>query len=168
MPNIINRMNKVISEIAFKKVIRKGKIVKKPVCPPGFKAVGKKCVKMSGAEKRKRSLATKKSQKKIQAGGKKTKLLKSRAKSMRKRAALIPQTQPPNLDRYKRNIKTEGNMSVIDKIDLYLNEQDAAYKKFFEKMLAKYGVSSPDELGDKKKAFFDEVDKKWKAEKETD
>jgi len=43
------------------------------------------------------------------------------------------------------------------------------YQEFFEKMLKKHGVNSPDELeGDAKKKFFDEVDKGWKGKKETD
>ena len=44
-----------------------------------------------------------------------------------------------------------------------------AYQKYFNKILKKYGVSSPDELPqDKKDDFFDEVDKGWKADKESD
>jgi hypothetical protein len=36
-------------------------------------------------------------------------------------------------------------------------------------MLKKWGVKSPDELSDtEQKKFFDEVDKGWKADKETD
>ena len=43
------------------------------------------------------------------------------------------------------------------------------YQKFFNAALKKYGVSSPDDLDDeKKKEFFDYVDKNYKAEKETD
>jgi hypothetical protein len=42
-----------------------------------------------------------------------------------------------------------------------------AYQKFFNKALKKFGVSSPDELeGDKKKEFFDYVDKNWKGDHE--
>ena len=42
-----------------------------------------------------------------------------------------------------------------------------AYKKFFNAALKKFGVSSPDELeGDKKKEFFDYVDKNWKGDHE--
>ena len=63
-------------------------------------------------------------------------------------------------------------MKLLEKIDKYLQEQEeksVEYKAFFEKMLKKYGVKSPAELkGDKKKQFFDEVDKGFKAEKETD
>lgn len=44
-----------------------------------------------------------------------------------------------------------------------------AYKEFFKKMLNKYGVKTPSELSDdKKKAFFNAVDKGWKANKESD
>jgi len=42
-----------------------------------------------------------------------------------------------------------------------------AYQKFFKKALKKFGVNSPDELeGDKKKEFFDYVDKNWKGDHE--
>lgn len=44
-----------------------------------------------------------------------------------------------------------------------------AYKEFFKKMLSKYGVKTPSELSDdKKKEFFNAVDKGWKANKESD
>tara|TARA_R110001583_G_scaffold59311_4_gene176525 strand:- start:3026 stop:3634 length:609 start_codon:yes stop_codon:yes gene_type:complete len=44
------------------------------------------------------------------------------------------------------------------------------YQKFFKSALKKFGVTEPDKLeGDKKKEFYDYVDKNWKsdAEKET-
>jgi hypothetical protein len=42
-----------------------------------------------------------------------------------------------------------------------------AYQKFFNAALKKFGVSSPAELeGDKKKEFFNYVDKNWKADHE--
>jgi hypothetical protein len=42
-----------------------------------------------------------------------------------------------------------------------------AYQKFFNAALKKFGVSSPDELeGDKKKEFFNYIDKNWKADHE--
>jgi len=42
-----------------------------------------------------------------------------------------------------------------------------AYQKFFDSMLKKYGVESPEELSDEeKKKFFDEVDAGWKSDKE--
>ena len=43
------------------------------------------------------------------------------------------------------------------------------YQKFFNAALKKYKVSSPDELDDeKKKEFFNYIDKNWTAKKETD
>ncbi len=48
-----------------------------------------------------------------------------------------------------------------------IDEEDKAYKAYFDKMLKKYGVTSPAELkGDQKKKFFDEVDKGWKGKDE--
>jgi hypothetical protein len=83
-------------------------------------------------------------------------------------------------------------MRTLDKIDNYLKEmedkenqrnslekiwekhileakKDKDYDKFFNQMLKKYGVESFKDLPkDKQKKFFDEVDKAWKAKKETD
>lgn len=48
-------------------------------------------------------------------------------------------------------------------------KKDAEYEKFFQKKLKQYGITSPDELEkDKRKKFFDEVDKEWKADNEKD
>ena len=45
----------------------------------------------------------------------------------------------------------------------------AAYKKFFDAKLKKYGVNSPAELeGDAKKKFYDEIDKEWEGDNEND
>lgn len=47
------------------------------------------------------------------------------------------------------------------------SQKEAEYKKFFDKKLKEYGVTSPDELSDEdKKKFFDEVDAEWKAKDE--
>lgn len=47
------------------------------------------------------------------------------------------------------------------------SEKQAKYKKFFNAALKKFGVSSPAELeGDKKKEFFDYVDKNYEAKDE--
>ena len=99
--DILDQIDLMLNEIKFKKVIRKGKLVKKPVCPDGFKAKGGKCVKMTSAEKRKRAKSARRAQKKIQASGIGTKAIRKRAKAMRKRQALIPTTQPPNLEDLK-------------------------------------------------------------------
>ena len=47
--------------------------------------------------------------------------------------------------------------------------EENAYEKFFQGAMKKFGISSPDELeDDKKKAFFNYVDKNYKADNETD
>tara|TARA_B100000780_G_scaffold271572_1_gene232639 strand:+ start:538 stop:1164 length:627 start_codon:yes stop_codon:yes gene_type:complete len=44
-----------------------------------------------------------------------------------------------------------------------------AYEKFFQAALKKYNVSSPDELeDDKKKDFFNYIDKNWQGDNESD
>ena len=44
-----------------------------------------------------------------------------------------------------------------------------AYMKFFNSLLKKHGVSSPSELkGDKKKAFFNALDKGWESDDPND
>ena len=48
-------------------------------------------------------------------------------------------------------------------------EKQKKYQAFFQTMLKKFGVKSPDELeGDKKKKFFDAVDAGWDADEEKD
>ena len=47
--------------------------------------------------------------------------------------------------------------------------EENAYEEFFQKAMKKFGISSPDELDDdKKKKFFNYVDKNYQAKKETD
>jgi hypothetical protein len=48
------------------------------------------------------------------------------------------------------------------------NEEDSEYQEFFKKALKKFGVESPAELesDEKKKEFFDYVDKNWKGDNE--
>ena len=49
------------------------------------------------------------------------------------------------------------------------SEKQAKYRKFFDKALKKFGVESPAELDkEKKKEFFDYVDKNYEADKESD
>jgi len=44
-----------------------------------------------------------------------------------------------------------------------------AYQKFFKSALKKFGVTQPDQLkGDKKKEFYNYVDKNWKSDDEED
>jgi len=46
-------------------------------------------------------------------------------------------------------------------------ESSAEYKKFFDSVLKKFNVTSPEELdGEKKKEFFDYIDANWNGEDE--
>jgi hypothetical protein len=57
---------------------------------------------------------------------------------------------------------------ILDKIRLLVSEE-TKYQKLFKKKLKEYGVTSPAELkGHWKKKFFNDMDKEWKAKKETD
>jgi hypothetical protein len=59
-------------------------------------------------------------------------------------------------------------MKILEKIDNYLMSEES-YEEFFNKKLKEYGVSSPAELDDdKKKEFFNMIDKEWKGKKEKD
>jgi len=50
-----------------------------------------------------------------------------------------------------------------------LSEKQEEYRAFFQKKLKEFGVNSPDDLStEEKKKFFNEIDKGWSAEKETD
>lgn len=54
-------------------------------------------------------------------------------------------------------------------VDDILEKTKEEYQKFFNSILDKYGVSSPAELSvEQKKKFFEEVDKGWKADEESD
>ncbi|HUU87800.1 MAG TPA: hypothetical protein VMX17_08615 [Candidatus Glassbacteria bacterium] len=67
--------------------------------------------------------------------------------------------------------KDEGVTPVEEKIAVSISRliREEDYREFFKKMLKKYNVKNPSELDDeKKKEFFNTVDKEWKAEKETD
>ena len=79
----------LVNEIEWKKVIRKGKKIKKAICPDNRKYVPskKKCVAIKGSEKQKMKKAAIKTAKKRKV--KMGKILKKRAKSMKKRAAQI-------------------------------------------------------------------------------
>jgi len=53
----------------------------------------------------------------------------------------------------------------------YINEEKSqnAYDRFFQKMLNKWNIDSPEELSDEDKTkFYDAVDKGWKADNESD
>ena len=67
----------------WKVVFRKGKRQRKLMCPPGTKAVGKVCKKMSGQERVKRRKALRKAAKKMKVLM--PRILKKRKKAMKKR-----------------------------------------------------------------------------------
>lgn len=57
--------------------------------------------------------------------------------------------------------------SMVKATKLLITEEE--YREFFKTILKKWNINSPADLeGDKKKQFFDAVDKAWKAKKETD
>lgn len=64
----------------------------------------------------------------------------------------------------KLNDKLEDRQGEIQEAS---DKDGDEYKKFFQSALKKFGVSSPGELeGDKKKKFYDYVDKNWKSDRE--
>lgn len=95
---ITERIDKLLIDgKEWKKVVRKGKVIRKLMCPDGYKAVDGKCVKMSPMEILHRKRATMKAQRKLAANpGAQARMQKKKAKSLRKRAGLIPQkaTEP--------------------------------------------------------------------------
>jgi hypothetical protein len=84
--DIIREVMTELEEGKKKKVVRKGKVVKKTVCGKGQKAKGGKCVAMKSKERSKRKMKAKKSAVKRKAKG--TKIKKKTKKSMRKRKQL--------------------------------------------------------------------------------
>ncbi len=67
--------------------------------------------------------------------------------------------------------KDDGVTAVEEVIAVSISRliREEEYRDFFKKMLKKYNVSNPSELeGEKKKEFFNTIDKEWKAKKETD
>ena len=70
-------------------------------------------------------------------------------------------SETPEIETGEENPYQEPEQSDI-------TEEDTKYAKFFSGALKKFGVSSPAELGDKKKEFFNYVDKNYSAENETD
>jgi hypothetical protein len=80
------KTNEGLQEIEWKRVIKKGKIFKKGICPDNMKLVGKKCVRMTADELIKRKRASILRAKKMKA--KMGKILKKRKKSLRRRQSM--------------------------------------------------------------------------------
>jgi len=72
----------------------------------------------------------------------------------------IPETHIPGHDDDDRDIR--------DKEEYGSTIEEGDYEEFFQKAMKKFGISSPDELGsdEKKKKFFNYVDKNYKAKAE--
>ena len=69
----------------------------------------------------------------------------------------------------KEDVKEDESDDKEEEVEKEESEKQKKYQAFFKKALAKFGVKSPDELeGDKKKEFFDYVDKNYEADKESD
>jgi len=67
--------------------------------------------------------------------------------------------------------KDEGVTPVEEKIAVSISRliREEDYREFFKKMLKKHNVSNPSDLDDeKKKEFFNTIDREWKAKKESD
>ena len=81
--NVIQECYEYVDEAVKKKVIRKGKLVRKTFCKKGQKAKGGRCVPMKSTERTKRKIKAKKGA--IKRKGKAGKIKKKRAKAMKKR-----------------------------------------------------------------------------------
>jgi len=72
-------------------------------------------------------------------------------------------------DKMIAKLKEESVEEGEDQEEQELSPKQKKYQAFFQKALKKFGVDSPSELeGDKKKEFFDYVDKNWEGEDEPD
>ena len=83
-----------------------------------------------------------------------------------KKSKLIPN----DIDELKEGWKSYRDGDELEDDEKEMSEGDKEkYTAFFKKSLEKWGVSSPDELdGDKKRDFFNYVDKNWDADIESD
>ena len=85
--------------------------------------------------------------------------ISNEAKTLQQRMGALYEDMGSILGRYY-SIGEETKESTIKEGD---------YEAFFQSAMKKFGISSPDELDDdKKKAFFNYVDKNYKADNETD
>ena len=85
--------------------------------------------------------------------------ISSEAKTLQQRMGALYEDMGNILGRYY-SIGEETKESTIKEGD---------YEAFFQSAMKKFGISSPDELeDDKKKEFFNYVDKNYKADNETD
>lgn len=76
-----NLTEEELQELAKKRVVRGGKIVRRIFCKPGFKAMGNKCIRMAAKERRVRKKGAKRSARKRKS--KSATIQRHRARSMR-------------------------------------------------------------------------------------
>ncbi len=70
-------------------------------------------------------------------------------------------------DELSTDSMTSVEESMVKATKLLVTEEE--YREFFKKMLKKWNIKSPVDLkGEKKKEFFDAVDREWKGKNETD
>ena len=135
MIDIVEKIDDILDEARFKKVIRKGKVKRKLFCPKGFKAVKGKCVKMSPEEVRKRKKATRRAAKKKK-GAVLAKMLKRRKKSLRRRKQQI--AKDPD--------KAFAAKSLNEKIDMWLSEANLPKLKDENDLIKKFNAISKKHL----------------------
>ncbi len=71
-------------------------------------------------------------------------------------------------DQEKERLNAKEEVEVEEKVTAAESKKEK-YQKFFQAALKKFGVKSPAELeGDKKKEFFNYVDKNYEADNEAD
>ena len=76
----------------------------------------------------------------------------------------------PELLEHKINVEEDKENGYINIPEAGLSDKQKEYQKVFKAAMKKFGVKSPADFKDeeKKKAFFDYIDKNYKAEKESD
>ena len=90
--------------------------------------------------------------------------ISSEAQAVRERLATLYEDMGNILNRYYDIPEVETHNA-----DGVVSEKDGEYEKFFQSAMKKFGIKSPAELDDdKKKDFFNYVDKNYSAENETD
>jgi len=57
--------------------------------------------------------------------------------------------------------------TLLERIEMFTEEKDSEYQKFFKAKLKEFGVKEPDELSkEDKKKFYSEVEKEWDKEED--
>jgi len=96
------------------------------------------------------------------------------ATSLQQRMESVFEDMGHILNRYYdiNELNEEGGQAFFEKDDISkdkVKENDGKYQAFFKGAMKKFGISSPDDLeDDKKKAFYNYIDKNYSAKQETD